>query len=46
MFSNKYKFPAFPDRLYVPNKNILGVPKAPNLIGGSRIAYYFNEKEL
>ena len=45
-FSKQYKFPAFPDRCYVPQENILGVLKTPNLIGGSRIAYSFNEKEL
>ena len=45
-FSKQYKFPAFPDRCYVPKEKILGVLKTPNLIGGSRIAYSLNEKEL
>ena len=45
-FSNQYKFPMFPDRCYVPKENIINVLKTPSLIGGSRISYSFNEKEL
>ena len=45
-FSKQYKFPVIPDYCNVPKENILMVLKTPNLIGGSRISYSFDEKEL
>ena len=44
--SKKYSFPLKEDKCIVTKENIVKVLKAPNLIGGFKIKYTFDNQDL